>query len=681
MISHPSRVVDVSAPVRRSTPFFSAVAGLTVLSLTSFAGAAPAITVDATSVDFGSRDILNGREARQIVITNTGDSALEWTGDRLAISGADAATFSSSPTSASLSSIAPASSVSLVLYLDPSTTGPHTATATLYTNDPASPATTISLAGIGTAPAPHDWSQYMGTGEHTGRQPISARVTRFDQPIWTTEDHGLSGSASPTVVEDPSSTIPVKVLAWGVNPAGTAAFVKAFNGDSGELLWQTDPILDLGNSVAYSSWHSMAADKESGLAFLGMGAHIYAYHLADGAFAWKSAALRADGGGVGNIVNATVTVGKDFVYQTTYTGFGGTNFLQAFRKSDGTEAWYHGTEGQGQETVVYHQDGLRDYVYRMTSGGSYPLGATGINCHDGATGAVIWSNAAPLDGSTAWGLSDANFGGISFHDGRILVPTYNFGGTSQLACVNAYTGALVWIANNSVATDTSPVVIGDTVYVCGHFNYGAGSDIVAFDLHTGARQWVKTVSNSSNMWTVALAATDDSLYFTEGSSWFASEIGGLHRLDPVTGLELSSPSLSSMSTRGSVAIGSDGSIYVLSGDDPFEDRSGILCYRAPRVAELAVEGHTTTPATAVVISGDTVEISSDVAWATEMRIRDSELAAGAWVPYNASQSVVVSDGDGLKTFLAEYRNGSGETAVQLTLPIHRNTAVEDWQAY
>lgn len=641
----------------------------------------PAIELSASSLDFGDREILLGRKGQQVVVSNTGTAPLDWTGNRLAFSGADAPAFSSLPTTAGLSTIWPGTTASLALYMDPNTVGPLSGTATLYSNDPAQPQSVITLAGTGTPESVGDWSQYMGNGEHDGRQLMDSRVTNFDQPIWQTPDHGLMGSAGPTVLEDPLSTVPVKVLAWGTAESNSIAFVKCFNGDTGALLWTSDPIADLGNSVAFSSWHSMAADKASGLAFLGMGSNVYAFNLETGALAWKSDTLRGDGGGQGVIVNATVTVGRDFVYQSTYTGFGGTNYLTAFRKTDGAEAWYHAAMGQGQETVVYHDDGVRDYIYRMTVTGSYPTGGTGMNCHDASTGEVIWTSNAPLDGSARWFTSDANFGGISFHDGRILAPTYNFGGTSQLVCVNAYTGALIWQANDSVATDTSPVVIGNRVYVCGHHLYGMGSEVDAFDLATGTRLFSKPVSASSNMWTVALAATNDSLYFTEGSSWFGSEIGGLHRISPETGDELSSFTVSSMSTRGSLAIGTDGSVYALAGTDPYAAESGLLCYRAPRVQTFSVEGHTTATVTPVIISGNTVSAVSNASWATEMRIYDTELGAGPWVPYADTATVQVSAGNGLKTFVAEYRNGSGETTATLALTIRRGSAVADWLEY
>lgn len=641
-------------------------------------GAAHILTDLSATLDFGAREIYLGRERRQFTLENTGTAPLTWTGVGLEINSATPQVFEITPTTASLPMILPGTSHTLTISMDPDAEGAVTGSLNIYTNASNQSTITVALTGEGTLPQPIDWAQYAGGPERRARQFFDSTVDRFDAPIWQTPAEDLYGAVTPIVVEYPGDAIPVRVYSWGTDSSG--AFAKGFNGDTGELLWKSDPITSEGNTVGFGSWHSMGASKANNMVFLGMGAYIHAFDGLTGHRIWTSDPLRGDGG-TGDIVNASVVVGDDYVYQTNYTGFGGTNYLQAFNITDGTEAWHYEGMGQGQETPVYHNDGLRPMVFRMSATGSYPAGGTGITCHDAATGEIIWTHEAPLDGGDPWFAADANFGGISFYDGLLYVPTYNFGGVSEFFCVDAYTGALKWIAHDSVATDTSPVVIGDRVFVCGHFFWGGGSDVVAYNRHTGEQEWVTKVSESSNMWTVNLAATNDALYFTEGTFAFGTgQEDGLHKLDPATGAELGTVTELSRKAQGSVAIGSDGSLYTLYAADA-TGNGGLLCYRAPRVASFAIEGHTSDTLTPIEVMSDVVTVTHDASWATEMRVYESGEAPGAWVPYFATSSMVLSAGDGEKTFIAEYRNGAGETTAQRTMNIVNKSSVSDWLIY
>lgn len=619
-------------------------------------------------VNFGDREILLGRKAHTITLQNAGSGPLVWTGAGLAFSGPQAAAFSAWPTTATLNVVWPGTTASLTLYMNPDTTGAQQGVATFTTNATNAPSLALNLLGQGTQPQPGDWAQYGGgsgaQGEHRGRQFVDATVKRFDTPIWQTGAEGLYSGAAPCVLEDPNAPVPVRVYAWGSDDTSydaTYAFVKCFNGDTGALLWTSDPITDLSFTIGYDSWHSMAADKASNRVFLGMGAHVYAFDATTGALVWESDPLRA-ASGEGVIVNATVTIGRDFVYQSTYTGFGGTDYVQAFRLSDGSEAWYHAYGGQGQETVVYHEDGERSFIYRMTVNGSYPSGGTGMICLDAQTGAEIWSNAAPLDGSAPWWTADANFGGISFHDGLIFAPTYNFGGVSQFICVDAYTGARKWEAADSVASDGLPIVLGSRVYIAGHYDWFTGpSYLIGYDIATGVKNYEAAVSLGNNMWTLAPAATNDRIYLSEGSRIFGGNANGLHALDPLTGDDLSSPSATSQRVTGSVAIGTDGAIYALMETDPASGLAHLICYRAPRLAAASLADQNGDMPTGKT-NARTVDVQLDADWADEVRIwEQGDTPPGTWQAYAASLTFMTSNGDGTKTLNIELRNGAGET--------------------
>jgi outer membrane protein assembly factor BamB len=213
---------------------------------------------------------------------------------------------------------------------------------------------------------------------------------------------------------------------------------------------------------------------------------------------------------------------------------------------------------------VYHEDGERAYLYKMTANGVYPNGGSGMTCIDAESGQEVWTNAAPLDGSPAWWMAYANYGGISFHDGLVFMPTYNFNGITQFACIDAYTGARKWYADDwdeatgSVATDSVPIVIGDIVYLCGHYDwYTDRSALIGFNIHTGQKVFEKLILTTNNMWNVSPAATNDRIYVTEGSAVYAGNAFGLHIVDPVSGADLATSNSITRRVRGSVAIGSD----------------------------------------------------------------------------------------------------------------------------
>ena len=123
------------------------------------ATSAPAVTLSATSLNFGTQTV--GTKANQTLkITNSGTAPL--TVSSVQLSGTNAADFSI-VTNGCTASVAPAASCQLSLTFDPSAVGSRTATLSITDNATGSPQT-VSLTGTGSsAPTPTVFTTYLGT--------------------------------------------------------------------------------------------------------------------------------------------------------------------------------------------------------------------------------------------------------------------------------------------------------------------------------------------------------------------------------------------------------------------------------------------------------------------------------------------------------------------------------------
>ncbi|MEW5746594.1 MAG: choice-of-anchor D domain-containing protein [Nitrospirota bacterium] len=102
------------------------------------------IAVKSTAVDYGTV-ALNTTKEKKIEVKNTGTAPLTVT--RVAISGTNASLFSLG--SSSTFTVQPGSDYDLKVRFKPATTGRKTATVTVYSNDPDTPALTIAVRGEG----------------------------------------------------------------------------------------------------------------------------------------------------------------------------------------------------------------------------------------------------------------------------------------------------------------------------------------------------------------------------------------------------------------------------------------------------------------------------------------------------------------------------------------------------
>src|SRR3989441_899714 len=113
----------------------------------------PAATLSATSSAFGNQRVGTTSAAQNLTLTNNGGTPLNLTS--ITISGAQAADFAfaagnTCPTGAG--SVAPGASCTISISFTPAATGARTATVTI-TDDAASSPQSVSLAGMGIAPA------------------------------------------------------------------------------------------------------------------------------------------------------------------------------------------------------------------------------------------------------------------------------------------------------------------------------------------------------------------------------------------------------------------------------------------------------------------------------------------------------------------------------------------------
>src|SRR3989475_765771 len=123
------------------------------VSLTGTGVTPPTATLSATSSAFGNQRVGTTSAAQNLTLTNNGGTPLNLTS--ITITGAQAADFAfaagnTCPTGAG--SVAPGASCTISISFTPAATGARTATVTI-TDDAASSPQSVSLAGMGIAPA------------------------------------------------------------------------------------------------------------------------------------------------------------------------------------------------------------------------------------------------------------------------------------------------------------------------------------------------------------------------------------------------------------------------------------------------------------------------------------------------------------------------------------------------
>lgn len=131
----------------------AAFALATTMPSASVAAASPAVSLSATSLNFGSVDWLHDSPAQTIVVTNSGDAPLAI--QSVDISGEPfvpvdfRVSLSADPCPPSYLTLAPGAHCGIVVTFRPQSGGPRSATMTIWDNAPGSPQA-VSLSGTGT---------------------------------------------------------------------------------------------------------------------------------------------------------------------------------------------------------------------------------------------------------------------------------------------------------------------------------------------------------------------------------------------------------------------------------------------------------------------------------------------------------------------------------------------------
>jgi outer membrane protein assembly factor BamB len=290
---------------------------------------------------------------------------------------------------------------------------------------------------------------------------------------------------------------------------------------------------------------------------------------------------------------------------------------------------------------------------------------------------LIWSSTAPLAGS-AWNTTHAFFGGLTYYDGLLLAPTYNFVGTSELVAVDAWTGELVWINNATVSGNSTPIAMDGGVYLVGPDTWGDPSYLARYSLDDGSELLKQQLTADSTMWNVSPVAYNDAIALTLGSdSLFPGADTGLRLIDPFTGADLVSVTLDSEAARGTPAIGKDGRLYLN------REAGGLSAY-IPVAFDNAVLADLSGNFGAGQTDDRNIEITIDAPFATEIRIAEAtpvgDISASPWVPFASPTTFEVSPGSGMKFVDLQVRNGSTESAVQqFSIEYFEPSFVNDWQ--
>ena len=178
------------------------------------------ITISTASKDFGSVDIAATTNPGQIfTITNTGTVSLNL--GTITISGTDASQFIKSNDTASGQAIEAGASKTLKVTFDPSTIGAKTASISIPSNDPDSPALTVNLSGTATETTDTTEQTIETTPETT---PDTTAPVTTEQTVETTPETTPDTTAPVTTeqtVETTQDTTPETTVSDTTEPSET----------------------------------------------------------------------------------------------------------------------------------------------------------------------------------------------------------------------------------------------------------------------------------------------------------------------------------------------------------------------------------------------------------------------------------------------------------------------------
>jgi hypothetical protein len=303
------------------------------LSGTGAAATAPAISLDANSVDFGGQTVNTTSTVRTLTVSNSGNAALNFSA--IGLTGAAAADFSATGGCAVGTPVAAGGSCPLSLRFTPSATGSRSATLTIA-SDASNGNATVSLAGSGQAVATpqaslsptslafgsvtvgSSSSAQTVTLTNSGSAALSITAISAASPFSATHACGSSlaagASCAVSVVFTPSgSGVATGSLSVSSNASGSPHSASLGGtgvlASTGNLQWADASALDFGNTTVGEDAPTRTltlANNGSGAATLGS-LSIGGSHSAD--FRIDGGSTCADGQALAAGAQCTVVVG------------------------------------------------------------------------------------------------------------------------------------------------------------------------------------------------------------------------------------------------------------------------------------------------------------------------------------------------------------------------------------
>lgn len=355
------------------------------------------------------------------------------------------------------------------------------------------------------------WEQFHGDVHNSGVSDGGGfSLADMAAPRFVSAPLGLNSLSSPVVMSG-------RVFAYGDDK------VLALDTANGAVLWSS-PVA----ANAMWSWSSPAADSATGSVLAGSGDKLYCFDAATGSQRWQTQ--------IGDVVNSSPLIAGGKVYIHAGGGFGVGASLFALNIADGSIAWSKSDGGAGSAKPAYH-DGL---VFTTTD---FRLCA-----YDAATGAVAWTS--PF--TSAYGF----FGGISYGNGVLYAPTYNFSGPGTLVAASAADGSLIW-ERPTPSGDATPAVCSGLVLTSGDW-VGPGST-TAHRMGDGSVAWTIPLGGwafSPTVIDLSAAAGDEYAVLTEQ---YGSTIA-------LVSLSTGEIAASYAGQGGGPAAIDGGSIYVIGND-------------------------------------------------------------------------------------------------------------------
>lgn len=290
----------------------------------------------------------------------------------------------------------------------------------------------------------------------------------------------------------------------------TQARVAAFEGTTGEVLWETD--------VGETTGRHRDLAVASGSVYLGVGQQIYSLNAGTGEVEWTSDA--------GQRPRPVVTA------DTLYTYDPGT--VYALSHSDGSQKWSHAPE-VSEDLIFVEPPAVRnDLVF---------VGAENLQALSASDGSVQWTVETP---SVVSGAPTAG-------PDRVYVPTED-GDTLGVAHAS---GELEWqssLMSEAFSYETTPAVAGDTVYL------SSDDRLAALSRGDAGVQWELTEEFGLSFGTPVVA---DGVLYTQG-------VATIHAYDASTGDQLWTRESGGVSTTGSTPpMVADGYVYYRHGSEQF----------------------------------------------------------------------------------------------------------------